>query len=42
MDNLSSKLTTAELTELNARVTLQGQDPKSAVAAWLRASGLVN
>lgn len=40
LNAVSAQLTTAELTQLNARVALERQAPHDAADAWLRAKGL--
>ena len=41
LNSVSAKLTTAELTRLNAQVQIESQDPREAAAAWLRGQGLI-
>jgi osmoprotectant transport system substrate-binding protein len=40
LNSVSRKLTTEELTRLNAQVTLEGIDPRQAARSWLKAQGL--
>lgn len=40
LNEVSSRLTTSELTALNGRVILDGQSPGQAATAWLREQGL--
>ena len=39
LNAVSAKLTTDELTRLNSQVALDGQEPRAAASAWLRAAG---
>lgn len=41
LNNVSSKLTTEELTQLNRQVGVDKKDAKDAAAAWLKAKGIV-
>jgi osmoprotectant transport system substrate-binding protein len=39
LNGVSAKLTTDELTRLNAQVVVEGQQPKNVAEAWLRSNG---
>ena len=41
LNGVSAKLTTDELTRLNAQVVVEGQQPKSVADAWVRSNGPV-
>jgi osmoprotectant transport system substrate-binding protein len=41
LDAVSAQLTTAELTDLNKRVEIDGEDPDQVAADWLAAKGIV-
>ncbi len=41
LNELSARLTTEELTDLNRRVSLDKEDARTAAGAWLKAKGLV-
>jgi osmoprotectant transport system substrate-binding protein len=42
LNGLSAQLTTEEITELNRRVRLEGEDPQDVAEGWLRDQGLID
>jgi osmoprotectant transport system substrate-binding protein len=42
LNGLSAQLTTDEITELNRRVRLEGEDPQDVAEGWLRDQGLID